>query len=596
MKTNSKLQKAFGGFLLATGFCLAAAPAMAEPATAPQAKNQNQSKGVKGQIVDETGEPVIGVSILVEGTTLGTVTDIDGNFILSNVQAGAKLQISFVGYATKHLTAAAGDMLIVLEPDNQLLEETMVIGYGIQKKSNVTGAISSLKFSDFENSVNTNAASALQGKVSGVQVVNNSGQPGAAPTIRVRGYSSNGSSDPLYIVDGLKVSDISYLEPSSIQSMEVLKDAATAAIYGAEAGNGVVLITTKGGAKGKTKIAFDGSWSFSHLANKVDLMNAKQYKEYYTEALGAGFTALYDQYYDGKTDTDWQDEMYETGIMQKYNVNVSAGTDNGQMYLALGYMDNDGIMVQNNDSYQRITGQINASYKIRKWLEVNTTNTITQTNSRNISESNVQYGLMQNIMWMDPLTPKTYSSLSAAPSYVNNAVNNGYNVVKDSDGKYPGVGFMGNDNPYSALVRGSNHTESFYLNGMTSFNLTPFQGFTFTSRLGYTLGFKTIDESTPSNWTKWNQEGNGQKRLGQNEYTSRYYQWENFANYVKETDFGNWGVMAGMSWIDSKTNYIGGLTDEVSNNASNFQYLSYSTGAANDFVYGRSSSGRASTR
>ena len=175
-------------------------------------------------------------------------------------------------------------MTIKLEPDTEILEETVVIGYGVQKKSNVTGAISSVKAEDLKNNVNTNAAQSLQGKVSGVQVVNASGAPGAAPQIRVRGYSSNGSSDPLYIVDGLKVSDIAYLDPSTIESMEVLKDAASAAIYGAEAGNGVVLITTNSGKKGATKVTLDASWSFQNLAKKVDVMNASQYKSFMTDA------------------------------------------------------------------------------------------------------------------------------------------------------------------------------------------------------------------------------------------------------------------------------------------------------------------------
>lgn len=582
---NKKTSRLSYSLMLACTMALATPMAMASAEAAPQSKTQPQHKGISGQVFDELGEPIIGASILVEGTTLGTVTDIDGNFEISNAAPGSKIQVSFVGYTTKHLTAAPAKMSIVLEPDDQILDETVVIGYGVQKKSNVTGAIASLKSEDFENSINTNAASALQGKVSGVQVVNNSGQPGAAPAIRVRGYSSNGSSDPLYIVDGLKVSDISYLEPSSIQSMEVLKDAASAAIYGAEAGNGVVLITTKGGQKGKTKITFDGAWTFSNLANKVDLMNASQYKNFYSEALGSGFDQLYDQYYDGKTDTDWQDAMYEQGVMQKYNVSASAGNDNGQFFLGLGYMDNDGIMVTNQDSYQRITGQINASYKIRKWLEVSTNNTITQTNSHTVSESNVQYGLMQNVMWMDPLTPQTYSSLSSAPTYVQNAVANGYRTVMDGD-KYVGVSFLDNDSPYSAILRSKTGTESFYLNGMTSVNLNPFKGFTFTSRLGYTLGHKDDDNYGLGYWTTWDQTGNSQNNFQSQISSYRYYQWENFMNYMLETKIGNFGIMAGMSWSDSKINYVKGTTDKLSSDESNFRYLTYSTGDATDFVSG----------
>ena len=233
-----------------------------------------------GSVKDAAGEPLIGASILV-GEGVGAITDLDGNFVLEYVASEAVLTVSYVGYKDVQVPVNGRTHIdIVLESDDLILDDVVVIGYGVQRKSNVTGAISSVKAEDFQNKPITNAASALQGKVSGVQVINNSGAPGASPTIRVRGYSSNGSSNPLYIVDGLKVSDISYLDPSSIKSMEILKDAASAAIYGAEAGNGVIMITTKGGEKGSTRVSFDSQWTWSSLAKRVDLMNAEQFTNY----------------------------------------------------------------------------------------------------------------------------------------------------------------------------------------------------------------------------------------------------------------------------------------------------------------------------
>lgn len=207
-----------------------------------------QSRTVNGKVTDSKGEPVIGASVFVVGSTNhGTETDLEGTYSLS-VPSGASLNFSCIGYATE--IVLVGDRTVInvtLRDDTQFIEETVVIGYGVQKKSDVTGAIASVKSVDLENRTATDIAQALQGKAAGVQIVNSSGAPGAASSIQIRGYSSNSKTSPLMIVDGLKVSDISYLDPDSIESIEVLKDAASAAIYGIEAGNGVVLVTTKSG-------------------------------------------------------------------------------------------------------------------------------------------------------------------------------------------------------------------------------------------------------------------------------------------------------------------------------------------------------------
>ena len=559
---------------------------------AAQAQTANH-QGVSGQVLDEFGEPVIGASVLVEGTTIGSVTDIDGRFEIAQAKAGDKLRISFVGYTTQHLAALATPMTINLEPDNQILEETVVIGYGVQKKSNVTGAISSVKAEDLANSVNSSAAQSLQGKVSGVQVVNASGAPGAAPQIRIRGYSSNGSSDPLYIVDGLKVSDISYLDPSNIQSMEVLKDAASAAIYGAEAGNGVVLITTKSGKAGNTRITFDAQWSFSSLAKKADVMNASQYTQWMTEIQGEGFTTLYNQYYVKGTDTDWQDELFGTGKIQKYTVGLEGGNDQGKFFLNLGYMNNDGMMVQSKDTYERINAQINASYKLRPWLEVSTQNTIANMAQHGMSEGSTQFGMMQHIMMSDPLTPVLYANEGQMPENVRTAIANGMPLTRNADGLYYYLPWTGNNNPMRGIevidkTSGGNH--SFFVHGATSLNITPFKNFVFTSRLGYTLGNLRENNYTPGQWYAYDQDPTQETQalnLSSGQYTTKYYQWENFANYLWETGFmGNFGFMAGMSYSDYRRDFITAKVNELSNTAPNYRYLSYATNGATKDVTG----------
>ena len=238
-----------------------------------------QTHNLTGTVVDAQGNPVAGAAVVIDGTTKGTSTGSDGSFALNGVMANQSLLVTFIGYEPQ--TVAIGsqtNMKVVLKEDNQTLDEVVVIGYGVQKKRDVTGSITSVKSDVFESRSVENAQQALQGKAPGVQVLSSSAAPGSSPSIRIRGFSSNnsGASEPLYVVDGLKVSDISYLDPSSIESMEILKDGASAAIYGVEAGNGVVLITTKKGKKGDGRIFYDFTYGITSLARKADLMNAER--------------------------------------------------------------------------------------------------------------------------------------------------------------------------------------------------------------------------------------------------------------------------------------------------------------------------------
>ena len=201
---------------------------------------------VKGKVIDNQNEPMIGVSVLEKGTTNGTITDINGNYNLS-VNQGTTLVFSYIGYITKEQTVRGNTLDLIMDEDMQALDEVIVIGYGVQRKSSLTGAVSSVKSEDLEARTITRPEMALQGKTSGVQVLSSSARPGANPSVRIRGISSNSSSDPLYVVDGRISADIGGIDPNDIESMEVLKDGASAAIYGAAAGNGVVLITTKRG-------------------------------------------------------------------------------------------------------------------------------------------------------------------------------------------------------------------------------------------------------------------------------------------------------------------------------------------------------------
>ena len=422
------------------------------------------AQGIKGTVIDENGEPVIGATISDKNDAKNaTITDFDGNFVV-NVKAGQTIVVSYIGYESQEIAAKNG-MTIKLQPDNKVLDEVVVVGYGVQKKSSVTGAISQVKPEDMENRTISNAQQALQGKTSGVQIITSSAAPGSSPTVRVRGYSSNTSSNPLYVVDGVRLSDISGIDPSTIASMEILKDAASAAIYGAEAGNGVVLITTKKGKAGQGKIAYDFQWTDESLARIPELLSAQEYMQYMTE--GNLFTQDYmNANWDGKTNTKWTDVAFNHGHMQKHNLSFTGGNDRGNYYLALSYLNNYGIVKGDADVYKRLTATVNGEYKIKDWLKVGTTNQVEKYNVRSVS-SNSEYGsLLTAVLMMDPLTPDTYDS-NNLPAHIQNALETGKHLLTDENGNYYGSSAFYSGEQYHPMVMRDNN-----LSKNSGFNVT----------------------------------------------------------------------------------------------------------------------------
>jgi TonB-linked SusC/RagA family outer membrane protein len=559
----------------------------------------SQQKAVTGKVSDPSGAPIPGVTIIVKGTTKGVITDFDGNYSFSNVPSDATLVFSFVGMKTQEVLVSGKTVInVVLEEETIGLEEVVAVGYGTQKKSNITGAISSIKADDLANRSTTNATSALQGKVSGVQIVNTSGAPGATSTLRIRGYSSNGSSNPLYIVDGLKVPDIDYLDASNIESMEILKDAASAAIYGAEAGNGVVLITTKSGKKAEGKIFLESQVSVSSLAHKMDLLNANEFINYITEADASRAQLLKMYYYNDPSsylknklvDTDWQDAMYSTGIRQRYSVGFQGGNENGSLFVSLGYLDHNGIIIGKSDTYKRITGQFNGSYKIKNWLEVGINNSIETAKMYQIGENAVLYGATMSVInLMDPLTPVEYEDgLTGTSQPVKDAVKDGLKpVINKETGNYYGVSWYNhsNNNPLAQLALKDEYTESFNINGTAFANITPFKNFVFTSRLGYRLGNNYHYRFDAPSWMSPGSTAS-LPYMAVTQLGSKYYQWENFVNYSFDLDKSTFSVLGGMSYSKSIANFMSSTTDNLESSANNFRYLDYSTTTANDNIAG----------
>ena len=333
-----------------------------------------QNKAVRGTVVDAQGGPVVGAAVVVVGnTSIGAVTGIDGSYRL-NVPAGASLEFSCIGYASQVIPVGDKTVIdVVLQEDNEFIEETVVIGYGVQRKSDLTGSVASVRSEELMDRSTSDAAAALQGKAAGVQIFNDSGAPGEGSSIRVRGISSNSGSGlgPLLIVDGLKVDKIDYLDPSLIESMEVLKDAASAAIYGAQAGNGVVLITTKNGSKSKDgSVFYNYKMTMTQLGHHAQVMNAQQYIDWQQQAgnLPSTEDLLATGVWDGVTDTNWADVLYGKGFTHSHTIGAQGGNDRGSYYVSLNYLDEDGMARGNTDTYTRFTGQVNADYKIKSWF------------------------------------------------------------------------------------------------------------------------------------------------------------------------------------------------------------------------------------
>jgi len=320
---------------------------------------------VTGQVKDPSNEGVIGASVIEKGTTNGTMTDMDGKFTLA-VSPKATLTITYIGYRSQEIAVKGTIPLnIVLQENAELLEEVVVIGYGSVKRKDVTTSVASVSTKDLDERPIISAAAAIQGKAAGVNVIQPNGEPGAGMVVRIRGNSSiNASNDPLYVVDGVPMTEINFLSPNDIESMQILKDASSAAIYGSRASNGVVLITTKAGVKGEAKINFSAQAGVTEVAKQMKSLNVAQYKDLMDEL---GSINLPDGL---KDETNWFDETYRTGVTQNYQLSVSNANDKLKYFISGGYTKEDGIIKV--AFYERYNLRANLENQIRSWLKIGT--------------------------------------------------------------------------------------------------------------------------------------------------------------------------------------------------------------------------------
>ena len=460
-----------------------------------------QKVPVSGTVSDQTG-PVIGASVIEKGTTNGTMTDNDGHFTLT-VSKGAVIEISSIGYKTQEITVGAQtNFTVTLSEDNEFLDEVVVVGYGSMKKSDLAGASVSMKESDLKGSIISSLDQSLQGRAAGVTAVTTSGAPGSSSSIRVRGQATiNANAEPLYVIDGVivqgggntgadfglgdalgngkvsTISPLSTINPADIVSMEILKDASATAIYGAQGANGVVLITTKHGKSGEAKFSYDGMVAMSRQAVRLNMMNLREYAQYYNEMIEEGDIYETNPYYAtpsllGKG-TNWQDEIFRTAWQHQHQLSAQGGSDKVQYYVSGSYMDQQGTIIGSN--FNRFSVRTNLDAQLKKWLKlgVNATYAITNDNLK-LADSN--QGLI-------------YYSLTTIPDIPVYDVNGNYSSTIREGYTSP--------NPVALAMMDEILLKRKKLSGNIYAELTPIKHITWRTELGFDMGESDANRYKP---------------------------------------------------------------------------------------------------
>ena len=572
--------KKFAAMILALGLSLAAFA---------------QNITVSGVVLDASNQPIVGAFVVEKGTSNGTSTGLDGDFTL-RTKSGAVLEISCIGYVTRTITVSQDQRLeIILEDDTQMLDETIVVGYGVQKKSVVTASISKVD-GDALNKVRASTVNdAIKGKVSGVQITQASGQPGSGSQIKIRGIGSVNNSDPLYIVDGMPVDGgIDYLNPNDIQSVEILKDAASAAIYGARAANGVVLVTTRNGEKGKASLTYNGSYGWQNPWRKKEVLNATEYMVIMNEArINDGGAPLYSaaEIAAAGKGTDWQDETfnYNAPIMQ-HQLSLSGGTDKVTYFLSMGYFKQDGIVGGNygKSNYDRLSIRSNNVYVPFESKERNFLNKLTLT--ANIAYSNInstgittnsEFGsVLGSAVGFNPSIPVFASEAEAARILAEHPT-----AIVAADGRVyslPPTGYQELTNPVANLDTPSNtyyKTHKVVANFAAELDILP--GLKFKSNFGTDLafwrnrgyGFEQYKSSMNQTLTSW-------VNMGMNE--GLRWQVENYFSYNRQ--FGKHSIAAvlGQSAMSYSYIYVSGTDYNLKETNPAMAYIDSAIGSTDD--------------
>ena len=461
-----------------------------------------QPKLVTGTVVDGSGLSVIGASIVEKGTQNGVITDLDGHYSI-NVQAGATLEVSSIGYKTVLVTVGTQNVYdVTLEVDQLLLDEVVVVGYGVMKKSDLSGASTSIKESDLKGSIITSLDQSLQGRAAGVTSVQTSGAPGSSSSIRVRGQATiNANAEPLYVIDGVivqgggnsgadfglgdalgngkvsTISPLSTINPADIVSMEILKDASATAIYGAQGANGVVLITTKRGKAGEAKISYEGMAAVSRQTTRLDVMNLREFAQYYNDLVATGELNTVDPIYATPSllgvGTNWQNAIFRTALQHQHQLSVSGGNETVQYYISGNYMDQQGTLI--GSEFDRFGFRSNIDAQVKKWIKVGLNLSFTNTNDDlKLADSN--QGIIYRAMTMLPDIP-----------------------VYDIDGNYATVIREGVNakNPVAQAMEDDILLGRQKLNGSAFADITPLKNLVWHTEIGFDFGNSKAERYSP---------------------------------------------------------------------------------------------------
>jgi TonB-linked SusC/RagA family outer membrane protein len=545
--------------------------------------SENNSIRIMGKITGENLEPLNGVSVSEKGTTNGTITNSDGVFSIT-VENNAILVISFIGFEKTEVPVNNQPVVNVqLKPSVAKMEEVLVVGYGQQRKSLVTGAISSVKQQELETVSTTRIDQALQGRTAGVVVLPTSGQPGAGLNIRIRGAGSNRNSNPLYIIDGVRAGGIEYIDPSEIASIEILKDAASAAIYGAEGANGVVIITTKTGKRNSAEVSYNGQYGQQSVKDGfIEMMNAQQYQQYLQESGVSNAPTPAEAAAVGEG-TNWLNEVLQTAPQQHHSLQFSGGSERSTYLISGTLFSQEGIVGGDKSRFNRYTVRFNGDHRIKPWLNIGNRLSYSNHKRRAVSDNNEFGSILGSALVMDPFTPVTYSG--TLPVHVQTALAgttpDGTPISsllrRDELGNLYGIsnylkGEYGNPIARINLARGENVQNKIV--GNVFADIEPFKGFTFTSRLGVDAAFQTGHGWTPTFWyssESLNTIANGY------DYNNNWYtwQWENFANYRRSFGEHDFTLLAGISAIKTHEYHMGGSYSGLFKEDDRFSYADY---------------------
>lgn len=571
----------------------------------------DETKVVKGKIYSETGEPLQGAYILLNGNGNFAMTDEDGNFSFEVPSEYEIIVVSYIGYLTKQIDLhGQREVFVVMQEDLSVLDPVIIVGYGIQKKSLVTGSISRIVGEDITSTSPTRTEQALQGKTPGVTVMQNSGSPGSPITVRVRGIGSNYNSEPLYIVDDMRVLNIDFVEPSDIESIEVLKDAASSAIYGAEGANGVIYITTKRGKKGESTLEYDFNYGLQKVPKPMKMLNAKEYATYKKEAffyektqqavksdqnipsdetLNAEFkkTGIPDPA--TLTDdegTNWLGDLFQTAPEFKHHLVFSGGNEKNTFLTSLTYFSQDGIVGGKSTNFTRYSARINSEHNLTDWLSAGTKFNYTHVERNLITENQEYGGLVSNAIFIDPITPKYYKDINQIPSDIYDAMLNrlykgdsmaviNSTTLKDNNGYFGVSDLVKNEirNPFAQLHNNHNQLNQDRFLGGIFLELKPFRGFKLRTQPDFDLYYTRNYGWIPT--TLWNIDLiDATSSVFENMTKDFTWQWENFATYSNKFKRHGINVLLGTT-IRSYVQYLlGGAADYMQSETEDFAYIS----------------------